>query len=63
MREEVAGISRWTAEWSVKWDGVEKVETANGERGVEVGMESQWSWQEPQSRNVKIEGWGGRRSD
>jgi hypothetical protein len=31
MREEVAGMTRCTVEWSVKWDGVEKVETADGE--------------------------------
>jgi hypothetical protein len=48
MCEKVAGITRWTAEWSVKCKGEGKTDIAHG-LGVRVqgGVESQWSQQPP----------------
>jgi hypothetical protein len=44
MREEEAGITRCTGEWSVKCDGEVKIEMTHGE-GMRVagGVKSQWS--------------------
>jgi hypothetical protein len=45
---DVAGMNSWTAEWSVKWDGVGKVAAVVGEKARGEGrIVSHWSRQEP----------------
>jgi hypothetical protein len=55
MREEEAGITRWTAKLSVKCEGEGKTEMAEGV-GVkdERGEESMWSMHPPLRGKVEI---------
>jgi hypothetical protein len=48
MREKGAGITRWIAEWSVKFEGEGKTEQEDGGRtGGDGDVVSQWSRQPP----------------
>jgi cellulase/cellobiase CelA1 len=57
MTEEEAGMTRWTAEHSVKCEGEWETEMADGVGvRVEGGVESQWSMQPPLRGKIGI-GW------
>ena len=64
MREKGAGMTRWTAEWSVKWEGEENIEQEEGGRVIdEGGVVSQWSRQPVLRGKVGMGSCRGRRWD
>ena len=64
MREKGAGMTRWIAEWSVKWEGEGNIEQEEGGRvRGEGGVVSQWSRQPPLRGKVGMGLWRGWRWD